>query len=126
MAPSATQSVGFEAEDQALRYLARRGLRCIRRNYTCRAGEIDLILLDGRCLVFVEVRYRRANRISGAAQSVDYRKQQKLIRAARTFLAGTPKYVQYTMRFDVMAIDRLPDGSAETNWVRDAFRPGFD
>ena len=44
MAPSATQAVGRRAEQCALRYLESHGLTCLRRNFNCRVGEIDLIM----------------------------------------------------------------------------------
>ena len=52
---------GAQAEEQALRFLLSQGLKLKQRNYTCRLGEIDLILLDGQTLVFAEVRMRRSN-----------------------------------------------------------------
>ena len=47
---------GKTAEDQACDYLQRKGLRLIEKNYTCRLGEIDLIMEDKHHIVFVEVR----------------------------------------------------------------------
>lgn len=123
MAPSATQSLGRRAEHSALSYLQGRGLQCLRRNFNCRLGEIDLIMQDEQCLVFVEVRYRACNRVSDAALTVDLRKQTKIIRAARMFLRITPKYSRYVMRFDVVSLDRTPDGQIHLRWIKDAFRP---
>ena len=72
-----TRAVGERGEQIALRYLEGRGLRTVDRNFRCRLGEIDLIMLDGDCLVFVEVRYRSGKRIAPAVLTVDRFKQQK-------------------------------------------------
>ncbi len=61
---------GAQAEDQALHFLLGQGLKLKQRNYTCRLGEIDLILLEGATLVFVEVRMRSSRSFGGAAQSI--------------------------------------------------------
>lgn len=123
MAPSATQSLGKLAESRALSYLKERGLHCLQRNFNCRVGEIDLIMQHDECLVFVEVRYRAANKVSAAAPTVDFRKQTKIIRAARTFLCAAPRYSQHPMRFDVVSLDRMSSGRIRLRWIRDAFRP---
>jgi putative endonuclease len=90
----------------------------VAQNYRCRLGEIDLVMLHRDCLVFVEVRFRAANRFASARLSVDSRKQLKLIRTAAIFLSQNPQYARHAVRFDVVAID---DGSVE--WICDAFRP---
>lgn len=123
MAPSNTQAVGDGAETLALRFLARRGLKPVARNYRCRLGEIDLIMRDVKCLVFVEVRYRRHNPYTDAALSVDQRKQQKLLRTAAMYVSGRRFRQPPTMRFDVVGIDRDECGELRVKWVKDAFRP---
>jgi putative endonuclease len=77
---------GAQAEDQALRFLLGQGLKLTQRNYTCRLGEIDLILLDGATLVFVEVRMRSSRSLGAAAQSITARKRERLLAAARHYL----------------------------------------
>lgn len=100
------------------------GLRPVTRNYRCRLGEIDLIMRDGECLVFVEVRYRRKNPYANAAMSVDRRKQQKLLRTAAMYVSGKRFRNPPKMRFDVVGIDRSKRGELRVNWLKDAFRPG--
>lgn len=123
MAPSSSQSIGSKAEQLALEYLTKRGLRCLQRNFFCRLGEIDLIMHDGTCLIFVEVRLRTRNRFSTAAQSVSITKQRKIIRTASVFLLGAKHYANEIMRFDVVAIDSTKTGDYTIQWLRDAFRP---
>ena len=115
--------LGRNAEKSALRFLKKSGLRLVMRNYRCRLGEIDLLMLDGKCLVIIEVRYRGSNRFTCAAESVDRHKQAKLIRTAALFLSQQPKYSDLSVRFDVVAFNRAKDDNCELQWVKDAFRP---
>jgi len=106
---------GAEAEDIALRFLLEQGLKLKERNYTCRLGEIDLILLDGATLVFVEVRMRASRSFGGAAESITGRKRLRLIATARHYLSRqstTP-----ACRFDVI----LMNHDSAIVWIKDAF-----
>lgn len=123
MGPSDPRTVGGEAEQIALDYLRARKLRLIARNFCCRVGEIDLVMEDGRCLVFVEVRYRKPNRFASAALSVNLRKQRKLIKAASFFLCRNAHLADRVMRFDVVALDGPSESKSTLQWLQDAFRP---
>ena len=118
-----SRTVGRDAERLAGQYLKREGLISVARNFSCRLGEIDLIMRDEDCLVFVEVRYRTSNRFSRAGQTVDIYKQRKLIRTAAFFLAKRPQYANSVVRFDVVAIDADDRGNKTIEWIKDAFRP---
>lgn len=97
------QGIGSQAEEDALQFLLRNGLNLVDRNYRCRFGEIDLIMQNGDELVFVEVRKRKNMDFGGAAQSVSYAKQSRLIKTAKHFLM---KYRQApACRFDVIAME---------------------
>lgn len=78
-------------------------------------------MLDGDCLAFIEVRYRRSTTFTPAALSVDSRKQRKIVRTAALFSARHRAYNSHVMRFDVVAVEGT-DSPAVT-WIRDAFRP---
>lgn len=123
MAESATQSVGRRNERLAETYLKSAGLKPVTRNFCCRLGEIDLVMLDGPVLVFVEVRYRRPNRYVTAVATVDRFKQRKLCNTAAIFLAEQPRYGEYVVRFDVVGIDGPNTGKFTIQWLKDAFRP---
>lgn len=114
--------IGRRAEIIALRYLKSSGLTEVTTNFQCRMGEIDLVMKEGNCLVFAEVRFRKHNRFTTAAGSVDQRKQRKLMRAAAAFLVRHPEYGSCTVRFDVVGLDRSGD-QTRLEWIRDAFRP---
>lgn len=118
-----TRAIGANAERLAARYLTRKGLISVTQNFNCRLGEIDLIMTDDDCLVFVEVRYRSHNRFSRAGVTVDARKQKKLIRTAALFLARRAQFANSPVRFDVVAIDADANNDESIEWIRDAFRP---
>jgi len=113
---------GKDAETKAVHYLTARGLALIQRNYRCRLGEIDLIMQQADCVVFVEVRQRSYVSYGGALASVTLRKQQKIIRTAQHFLALTRRYERQPMRFDVLGFDGT---TAEIVWVKNAFGADF-
>ena len=83
----------------------------VARNYRCRAGEIDLVALDGPVLVFVEVRSRRGTAAGTPLESVNARKQAQVGRVARHFLAER-RWYEGDARFDVLGVrfDREPPG----------------
>jgi putative endonuclease len=109
------------AEDHALAFLKRQGLALIERNYRCRCGEIDLVMEDRGTVVFVEVRFRKTARFGGALESVDRRKQSRLLAAAARFLRD--RCPDRPARFDVAALSPS-DGGFAVEWVKDAFRAG--
>ena len=108
---------GARYEDIALAHLERAGLALIARNYTCRYGEIDLVMRDRDVVVFVEVRYRSAGRFGDGVDSITASKRTKLVRAAGAFLAEHPRLAAAACRFDVLAIG---DASA-IDWRQNAF-----
>jgi len=113
---------GAAAEDLAARYLQVRGLKILARNLRCKAGELDLVCLDDGVLVVIEVRQRGSAEFGGALGSVTLSKQRKIIRAAQFFLRHESHWNNLSMRFDVLAIEGLPDGAHRIDWVKDAFR----
>lgn len=123
MARPTTRAVGTDAEHQALHYLRQQGLILVSQNFRTRLGEIDLIVRDGNCLVFVEVRYRARNDFSRAGLTVDIHKQRKLVRTAAVFLASRDQFANSVCRFDVVAIDADDHGNTSIEWIQDAFVP---
>lgn len=121
MGRGSTGTLGDYAEQRAFRYLIDRGLRPVARNFRSRGGEIDLIMLDGECLTFIEVRCRRSTGFTTPALSVDPRKQRKIIRTAALFGARNRTYANHVMRFDVVAVEGVDCPTIK--WIRDAFRP---
>lgn len=116
------QISGSHTERSAEALLQGHGLKTLARNYRCKAGEIDLIMLDQDYLVFVEVRLRSNSDYVSALESVDRRKQNKLIRSAQLFLQQNPHYGQHFCRFDVVASEHSAANAQELVWIKDAFQ----
>ncbi|MFN7287740.1 MAG: YraN family protein, partial [Burkholderiales bacterium] len=111
------QRQGLATEARVERWLAAHGLIPIDRNVRCRLGEIDLVMRDHEHWVFVEVRERRSARFGGAAASIDWRKQQRLVRTAQVYLQrrfGARAWPP--CRFDVVAVEE-----GRPRWIRAAF-----
>ena len=94
------------------------------QRYRCRLGELDLVCLDGATLVIVEVRARAGSRSARAVESVDVRKQRKLVRATRHLLMTHPHWSDYRLRFDVFCIDNIDRPAPTVRWIRNAFDGG--
>lgn len=108
---------GAGAEDRALQYLEDRGLRLVARNWRCKAGELDLVMRDADTIVIAEVRQRGRADYGAAAETVDWRKRAKLVRATRVLLAARPELADAPLRFDLVTLD----GAGKIEWLREAF-----
>jgi putative endonuclease len=112
--------VGAAFETRALEFLQRQRLRFVARNVLCRGGEIDLVMRErDDTLVFVEVRARAQRLYGGATASIGWHKKQRLVLAARHYLARrmSGSRSEPACRFDVIAFE-----AGRLVWLRDAFR----
>ena len=112
---------GKFGEDKAAEYLRNNGYSIIKRNFSCRFGEIDIIAENAGYLVFAEVKLRKNDRYGEAKEFVNYSKQQKIIKTASLFLARYETEKQ--PRFDVIEI-YSPNGDSppvRINHIEDAF-----
>lgn len=114
------RAAGAIFEERACAQLQRAGLKLLSRNYTTRYGEIDLVMLDGDTVVFVEVRHRVGCRHGDAASTVTASKQRKLVQTAELWLAIHPRYANQPCRFDVVSYDG-PADRADMAWWQRAF-----
>ena len=117
-ATATTKQAGDAAEDRALAHLLGNGLKLLARNYRTPGrggGEIDLVMREpGGTLVFVEVRQRASRGFGGAAASVSFTKQRRIIFAARHYLMRLPQ--QPPCRFDVVSVE-----AGKIEWLKAAF-----
>lgn len=95
--------LGKEGERLAERFLEKKGYKLLERNYRCTAGELDLIVLDRRVIVFVEVKTRTGQGFGTPFEAVEFRKQRKIIQAAQFFLVEKGLQ-QRDARFDVVGV----------------------
>lgn len=110
---------GAHYEAAACRYLEKHGLTLLERNFRTRSGEIDLVMRDGRTLVFVEVKFRASTSHGGPLEAVTASKQRRIKRTALFYLSQTKIYYD-SIRFDVLGMTRANQG-IEYIWVKGAF-----
>lgn len=110
---------GKFAEEAAFKYLKGQGLKAIAKNYSCKCGEIDLIMRDEDTLVFVEVRLRKSQSYGDGAASVTQSKQHRIILAAQWYLKIN-RFSDPPCRFDVVSVG-FKAQQVEISWIRDAF-----
>lgn len=121
-----TRLLGQAAEQTALHYLIKNGLKLITQNYHCYYGEIDLILKDQDDIVFTEVRSRSRTDFGFASESINPQKIRRLILAATHFLQKSGRLYKVNSRFDVIAIQYQnnhgrQNGNTEIEWIKNAF-----
>lgn len=115
-------ALGAAGEDVALAALTRAGLSLVDRRVRGRLGEIDLVLLDGPVVVFVEVKTRSLRGFGRPADAVTADKRRRLERLAAWFLARRG-WSERLCRFDVVEVEPGRAGLTARH-LRDAFRPG--
>ncbi|WP_404368454.1 YraN family protein [Marinobacter sp.] len=121
IAREGSKASGFRAEGVAARYLQRRGVRILEHNVYSRGGEIDLVGMDGDVLVFFEVRYRGRSSFTGSAESITYRKQQRLVRAASFYLHRNGLW-NVSSRIDVVAMAPGTIKQYRIQWIKNAIQ----
>src|SRR5262245_55301848 len=96
-------SLGERGEDAAARYLKRQGYAILARHVDSPLGELDIVAVDGRTVVFVEVKTRQSQIAGDPTDAIDDRKQRRMSQAAIAYLKGQG-LLNYAARFDVVAI----------------------
>jgi putative endonuclease len=115
------REVGAAAEELAAAHLEAHGLGIVLRNFRRRTGELDLVALDRRVLVIVEVRMRASAAFGGAGGSIDGLKQARIVRTARQLLQARRDLARLPVRFDVILVGSAARGPPRLEWIRAAF-----
>lgn len=112
---SVSKSLGARGEDAAARYLKRLGYRIVERHHDSPLGELDIIAVDDRTVVFVEVKTRTSSDAGRPEEAIDATKQRRMTQAALAYLKAH-RLLQNAARFDVVAV----------TWPKDARQPTFE
>ena len=112
---------GVMGENAACHYLMTKGMKAVDRRWRSPYGEIDLVMLDGDVLVFVEVKARETTGRVQAQFAVTPAKQRRMMETVRFYLGEHPEHVARMMRFDVVtvAVDgilHVPNAFEGTAW----------
>ena len=110
---------GRHGEQVAEEFLRAQGYTILARNYRVSFGEIDLIVMDRRALVFVEVRTHGGDRFGDPLESVNVRKQRQIAKAASHYLTKNG-LTEREARFDVVGI-RWDGDQARITHIKNAF-----
>ncbi|MEW5958601.1 MAG: YraN family protein [Chloroflexota bacterium] len=112
------KQTGQQGEAIAVSYLIGQGYRLVQRNWRAPIGELDIIMEEGDCLVFVEVRTRQGERFGSPEESITPAKQARLIELAQTYLVETRTACR-SWRIDVVAV-QLGPGLPQVNHIKNA------
>lgn len=112
---------GVMGETAACEHLMQKGMTPVQRRYHTPCGEVDLIMLEGETLVFVEVKARERGTLIDAQCSVTPAKQRRLIDSARYYLASYPEHARRMLRFDVVTVTKtgihhIPNAFQGAEW----------
>lgn len=111
---------GKEGEKLAEQFLRKNGYKILRSNYRNALGEVDLIALDGKTIVFVEVKTNTSDEFGAPEDRVDQRKQKQIAKSALGFLKEIPaRNLDY--RFDVIGIQLYKDARPKIEHYKNAF-----
>ncbi len=112
---------GRFGEEVACRYLEGQSCSILERNWRYGHKEIDIIAQEGRELLIVEVKLRKADNLGRAVEAVDTKKQQHLIRAANAYIRY--KKLELSVRYDIIGIELKADKSYTIEHIKNAFYP---
>lgn len=115
-----TKRLGDLGEELAVRHLRSLGYRVVERNYRCPLGEIDCVAVQGKTLVFLEVKARRSDEFGGPLEAVDRRKRRRMTRLAR-YYALERRLTDVAQRFDVVAVWFEEGGVPRVEVIPNAF-----
>lgn len=113
-------SLGKEGEAFAARILKKKGYKIRETNYRSPLGEVDIIAMDGKTLVFIEVKTRRNNLFGIPAEAVNSRKQIQIAKTAQYYLASK-KLNNQPARIDVVSILAKEGREMEAEIITNAF-----
>ncbi len=102
--PEKSMSSGEIGEFLACVFLKNNGYRIIGKNFRTRFGEIDIIAEDNKTICFVEVKSRSYTSYGLPEESVDSRKQEKIVKTALAYIT-TNDITSTDMRFDIVSVD---------------------
>ncbi len=115
------KQLGNTSEALAQAYLEKQGFLLLQANFSCKQGELDLIMRRDKLLLFVEVRSKTNQKYGLPLETVTYKKQEKLRKTAEYYLHLHPELAALYCRFDVVSVVWQGE-NASVQWIADAFQ----
>ena len=112
------KQVGELGEKKALKYLKENGYKIMQRNFKCRTGEVDIIAMDGKTIVFIEVKTRRSLSYGLPCESVTAAKKKHILRTTRYYVSVN-KLEDHDQRIDVIEV-YLSEGGTYYRHIKNA------
>ncbi len=117
------QTLGRWGESRCEKFLKRKGLKVLTRNFSCKTGEIDIVMVDvDRSIVFVEVKSRVGENFAPVEAVITNSKKNKLIKTARYFIS-TNNLTDRAFRFDVIVLVLDEEEKEQIRHYENAFVP---
>lgn len=120
--PDPRHQLGLQGELLAEKHLKRLKMKTLARRFLCPVGELDLVMRDGKTIVFVEVKTQTEDEWIDPEQRVTPTKQRRLVRAA-AWLVNRRGWTDAPLRFDVVTVVQRRDGTSDITHIPDAFVP---
>lgn len=114
---------GISGEDRVASFLRKKGAVIVKRNYSCRFGEIDIIAEYKEYILFVEVKTRKSDSLISGLEAVDTHKKERIILTAEDYISKTNTLLQ--PRFDVACVTIFENKKGVTEYklkyIKNAF-----
>ena len=114
------QQLGHDGEAIVVKHLIKEGFIILATNYNTRFGELDIVAQNGEVVAFIEVKTRK-HAYFPISMTVNFSKQQKLLKAAKHFVMDNRIY-DSVLRFDVATIE-YKETSYHLEYIPNAFNP---
>ena len=110
---------GKGGEDRVAAFLRRKGATVVKRNYSCRFGEIDIIAEYKEYILFVEVKTRKENSLISGIDAIDAHKRERILHTAMDYISKTGCELQ--PRFDVACVTVNENDGYKLKYIKNAF-----
>ena len=117
-----TRELGALGENIASGFLQTNGIQIVMRNYFTNFGEIDIIGIEKKTIIFIEVKLRKSVKYGKPIESINLKKMERIRKSADVFLSNNVSFNDYDCRFDVICLSysKVSD-TFKVEWFRDQF-----
>ena len=110
------KTIGLRGEQEAIRYLRKRGYKIVSHRERILRGDIDIVALDKRTVVFIEVRSKTTTERGHPTETIDTRKKQRICTLANAYIKRH-RLEDYSFRLDVVTVLFTGPASIQNRWL---------